>query len=91
MANCNSCSKDVGCGCNLINGLCVGCYSKAQQEGQPLLPNRKKARHVAPKKEPAPLTEFETILKQQGLSKEEKIRRINNILEQARLTYDINS
>jgi hypothetical protein len=84
MANCNQCGKDVGCGCNLVGGVCVGCYSKAQAEGQSLAPQRKRERYVAPPREPAPLTTFETIFKQKGLSKEEKIKRINDILENAR-------
>lgn len=25
MANCTRCGKDVGCGCNLKNGLCATC------------------------------------------------------------------
>lgn len=83
MAHCNSCNKDVGCGCNLINGACISCFSKAQQNGQPLTPQKKQVRYKAPPKEPAPLTGFEEILKQ-GLTKEEKIRRINDILENAR-------
>lgn len=83
MANCNSCSKDVGCGCNLVNGLCVSCYSKAQQEGVTVTSQRKRERYTAPKPDPKPLTEFESILKS-GISKEEKIKRINDILEKAR-------
>jgi hypothetical protein len=61
----------------------MSCYSKAQQEGVTLAPQRKRERYVAPKPDPKPLTEFETILKS-GMSKEEKIKRINDILEQAR-------
>lgn len=84
MARCNNCNKDVGCGCNLINGACMSCFNKAQESGEPLAPQRKQARYKAPPKEPTPLKGFEEILKQQGLSKEQKIRRINEILENAR-------
>ena len=27
MAKCKTCGKDVGCGCNLINGQCSTCAS----------------------------------------------------------------
>ena len=89
MATCNQCGKNVGCGCNLIEGACVGCYSKMSQEEKTTLPNKKnkKVRYKAPPKEAPPLTEFETILHTQNISKDEKIRRINDILEKARQTY----
>ena len=87
MANCNSCGKDVGFGCNLTNGKCLGCISKDGAETQmTLAPDRRRARYTAPKKEAPPLIGFEEILKTPGLSKEEKIKRINDILEKARQT-----
>lgn len=30
-ASCKKCGKKVGCGCNLINGLCTDCYVQQQQ------------------------------------------------------------
>lgn len=27
MARCSKCGIDVGCGCNLVNGLCKSCYN----------------------------------------------------------------
>lgn len=27
MAKCTKCNKEVGCGCNLTNGLCSACVS----------------------------------------------------------------
>lgn len=31
MANCRGCGAKVGCGCQLINGLCSACHNAAQQ------------------------------------------------------------
>lgn len=31
MATCAGCGVSVGCGCNLINGLCASCNQKKQQ------------------------------------------------------------
>jgi NMD protein affecting ribosome stability and mRNA decay len=31
MANCRECGTKVGCGCQLINGLCSACHAAAQQ------------------------------------------------------------
>lgn len=31
MANCRGCGAKVGCGCQLINGLCSACNYAAQQ------------------------------------------------------------
>lgn len=31
MANCRNCGAKVGCGCQLINGLCSACNYAAQQ------------------------------------------------------------
>ena len=28
MANCKNCGANVGCGCNLVNGLCRYCQSQ---------------------------------------------------------------
>lgn len=34
MANCKKCNANVGCGCNLINGLCAACNSIVKQTSQ---------------------------------------------------------
>ena len=31
MAKCSKCGIDVGCGCNLINGLCSACNAALKQ------------------------------------------------------------
>ena len=31
MAQCNSCGANVGCGCQLKNGLCAHCAAKANK------------------------------------------------------------
>lgn len=31
-ALCSKCGASVGCGCNLINGMCVGCYNQSLQQ-----------------------------------------------------------
>lgn len=88
MAHCSQCGKDVGCGCNLISGSCATCYSKTvnSTEDATLATPKKRPKRVVYSKpvEPPPNTEFEIILRTQGLSKEQKIKRINDILEKAR-------
>lgn len=32
MARCSKCGKEVGCGCNLINGKCSECRNKEANE-----------------------------------------------------------
>lgn len=34
MAFCKSCNKDVGCACNLSNGLCIDCRKKQETTKQ---------------------------------------------------------
>lgn len=34
MANCRNCGTRVGCGCQLINGLCSACYHATKQAAQ---------------------------------------------------------
>ena len=31
MATCKKCGVQVGCGCQLVNGLCKGCYAVSLQ------------------------------------------------------------
>lgn len=87
MANCSQCGKDVGCGCNLVGGFCMTCYSKSlSDEGLVTQKQKKSSGRIIyyNSDNNQPNTEFETILKTSGLSKEEKIKRINDILEKAR-------
>ncbi len=86
MARCGKCGKEVGCGCNLIDGSCHTCYSQAlPTEQQPIVAKSTKriVYNQTPSAPPEP-NEFEKILKTKGLSKDEKIKRINDILEKAR-------
>lgn len=32
MASCSNCGANVGCGCQLTNGLCASCASKASKK-----------------------------------------------------------
>ena len=81
MAKCVKCGKEVGCACNLITGSCHTCYNKQVS----LTDSQAQALQVkipSPATySPPPNTEFEKILNTQGLSKEEKLKRINDILE----------
>ncbi len=81
MAQCTKCGKSVGCSCSLIGGLCTTCYS----EGNTDQFVAKKATRKVFKQLPnaPPNTEFEVILNTPGLTREEKLRRINDILEKA--------
>lgn len=36
MANCKSCGKSVGCGCQLTNGLCIDCINKKNNQIEPI-------------------------------------------------------
>ena len=38
MATCKQCNANVGCGCNLINGLCAACNAAVKQ-GRKLFKN----------------------------------------------------
>lgn len=89
MAHCVQCGKEVGCACNLISGKCAGCFNKSLTEDpQPTITKKKHAKRVVYVNQPdaPPNTEFSEILKAQGLTREEKLKRINDILEKARQT-----
>ena len=88
MASCSKCGKGVGCSCNLIEGLCPSCYSAKVNGDQPTTLTKSTQRIVYNNSEPPANTEFDIILNTKSLSKEEKLRRINDILEKARETYD---
>lgn len=86
MANCIKCSRDVGCSCNLVDGFCLSCYSVNINETG-ITPTHKKSKRVVynntVKNGGEPNTEFEVILKTPGLTKEEKLKKINDILTKA--------
>lgn len=89
MASCNQCGKEVGCGCNLLEGSCPTCYSKnignTDNGLSALLESKKykKVRYQPPPPNPMPTNEFTELLRTNGLSKEEKLKRINDILDRA--------
>lgn len=86
MAKCSGCGRGVGCSCNLIGGLCTKCYANTGY-GQAVTTS---TRINATSSEPN--SEFNDILNTTGISREEKLRRINEILERARLEqYDNNT
>lgn len=83
MASCNKCGRDVGCGCNLISGYCPTCYNSTL-DNNPAEPRTTKRIVYTNNPQPsAPPSEFELILQTPGISKEEKINRINAILNKA--------
>lgn len=86
MANCGSCGKSLGCACNLINGLCPGCFSKnINNNSSEIVQKKRKERIVYNNPKPAVAnTEFNEILKTTGMTREEKLKRINDILEKAK-------
>jgi hypothetical protein len=76
MAKCTKCGKEVGCSCSLIGGSCHTCYN--QQTSVIDNPVTWKQTQTS---NPSPNTEFDKILNQKGLTKTEKLKRINDILE----------
>src|SRR5690242_12414343 len=90
MANCANCGIEVGCSCNLHGGgLCTSCYSNRSIDTvDPKVGNKKKATkrvvYSKPDRPVPPNTEFTEILKNKAIPREEKIKRINDILEKAR-------
>lgn len=86
MASCGQCGTQVGCACNLILGVCASCYNKKVESGEAAVLNKKTKKKVVVQKtpkDPKPVGEFTEILNS-GLSREEKLRRINDILEKAK-------
>lgn len=77
MASCNSCGATFGCACNLIQGRCASCYGKSTAQNQTLSAPAYNQESVPPN------TEFDAILNTKGLSKQEKLKRINDIIEKA--------
>lgn len=77
MAKCSKCGRDVGCSCNLIGGSCHKCVSDVGYTSTQTLVYQQPD-------DAKPVSEFTTILNTPNISKEEKLRRINEILERAR-------
>lgn len=89
MASCGKCGKNVGCGCNLTQGYCVTCYAEKIESGEQVQAEMKRksikrVKFTKPPVDPPENTQFIEILQTQTLTREEKLKRINNILEQAR-------
>lgn len=82
MAKCSTCRREVGCSCNLIQGQCAKCFAESGYGGGTITYS---TQTVTQTTSDQPNMEFENILNTQGISQEEKLRRINAILEQARL------
>lgn len=81
MASCSKCNTEVGCACNLINSYCARCYNATLDSGQA----QKTTNLVYVNKPDSPAVNgFTEILKMPNLTKEEKLKRINDILEKAR-------
>lgn len=80
MANCSKCGLQVSCGCSLIEGACSTCYMQSNQQSpsHPFVQVNLQGVNA-----PQPVT-FEAILNEGTLSKEEKLKRINDIIEKAR-------
>ena len=78
MANCSNCKVDVGCPCNLHNTLCVSCYSKGIT---PPARSSKIINQIVSTENERPITVFTMILGNKELTREEKLNRINKILE----------
>jgi hypothetical protein len=88
MASCRKCGKGVGCSCNLIEGYCPSCYN-TNAITPSITTNIKRTistnliQYSQPDA-PATSSEFEDIVNTPNISKAEKIRRINEILERAK-------
>jgi len=87
MAKCSKCGAEVGCGCNLISGSCHTCYNLSLTGSSDVVSTNtleystpKRVVYAQPLSAP-PNTGFDQILNNNTLSKQEKIKRINDILE----------
>lgn len=86
MASCSKCGKNVGCACNLAQGMCLQCYNANMNVSPATTVGKSTYSSPVQYSQPdaKPITEFEQILQTPGISKQEKIRRINEILEKAK-------
>ena len=76
MANCITCNKETLCSCTLIGGRCVACYTTFRNEQEPANPD-----YFPFNVESATITE---VAQSRGISTQEQLRRINEILLKAR-------
>jgi hypothetical protein len=83
MANCGKCAKEVGCGCNLVHGLCMSCYNEGLDSSAPQMRTTSRQTYNLTLKQPVAPTEFETILNSPTMTKQEKLNRINDIINNA--------
>lgn len=89
MAKCSKCEREVGCACNLIDNKCMKCYSDfASRNGLSIEVDLKKSKKRKLEKIQEEKSAVESPLKQilqtKGISREEKLRRINEIIENSR-------
>lgn len=83
MANCGKCGKEVGCGCNLVSGQCMSCYNEGLDHSAPQMKTTSRQTYNLTLKEPVVPTEFENILNSSTMTKQEKLKRINDIIDSA--------
>lgn len=76
MANCITCNKEVSCACTLIEGKCITCYSEFNSQQEPNNPVYFPFN--------AETSTINDVTQAVGISTEEQIRRINEILLKAR-------
>lgn len=91
MAKCanQECRKEVGCPCNLMDGLCANCFSTLDATMKNQI-SVKRAVVYGPQTQPVPPNdEFNNILNS-NISQADKLKRINDILEEARKKYYAN-
>jgi len=52
MANCSQCGKNVGCGCNLVNGLCAQCRKDNREKEVGTTPQTAEVIELSPQVKP---------------------------------------
>lgn len=84
MANCITCNVETSCSCTLIEGRCVACYTALKSEQEPANPD-----YFPFNVESATISE---VTQSRGISTQEQLRRINEILLKARekIIEDVN-
>lgn len=76
MTSCNKCGKQASCSCQFIQGMCVDCYYK--DSVVPVVTNLSSTDNSG----------FSPILNNISITTEEKLRRINEILQKAINKFD---
>lgn len=84
MASCTECNSFVSCSCSLIQGKCLNCYTEQKAAEEPTNPE-----YLPFNAESTTITE---VAQSTGIPKEEQLRRINEILLNARnkIIEDVN-